>query len=136
MQTNYWNIPKSFMQVEDPKAVINPQSLSICLARNGGWITFGAPNTRLYVSDAQTHVLDGKGYNWKHHFYVNLSGIEVGGKAIPFNFEEDAKYGNQFFLDTGTTLIYFQDQLFKLFVSSFNSFCKSSKNSCGSASQY
>lgn len=69
--------PPTILEIEQQEKRIDGQMFSICVAPDGGALSFGNWNSKLHVSDARTGELDCSDMNWTSQYKVKLSGIDV-----------------------------------------------------------
>ena len=65
-----------------------------------------------------------------------LNTIKINGEDIDYDFEEINAEGGKAFLDSGTTFVYFDFELFTKFKHSISKFCRENKDNCAGNSSY
>ena len=121
--------PPSIIDIEQKERRIKGPAFSICMAHDGGVMNFGNWNSKRHIGPQKW--LDSSRLSWKEQYMVEVGSIEIGGKKLSYDFEAMNSGGGRAFLDTGTTFVYFSQDLFSEWRSKFADFCGQDAKHCG-----
>lgn len=124
------------LEIEYNEKRIASTVFSICLAPNGGVMTLGGMNKDQHLSDSQTTVIDSSKYSWGTQYIVSLDEISIEGEKVSYDFSSMNSGQGSAFLDSGTTLVYFDNELFKQWKTQFVKFCGRDHKNCGGYKTY
>ena len=114
------NSGKSFVSLLFRNKVISKEVFSLCFGQNDGYFSIGEIDTKFHKNNISYVPMI-----WGHNnFYIKLFDMKVGEKKISTkNF--------QIFIDSGTTISYFPNDIFDNILKSFNSHCERKGYNCG-----
>ena len=118
------------MDIEQKEGRITSQIFSICVAPNGGALTFGDWNKALHAPKSKPNEIDCHHMNWMTQYHVRLSNIEIGKADINYNFDRMNSQSSNAFFDTGTTFLYLPSDLMDQFKKGFTDYCGKHKHHC------
>ena len=110
---------KSFITLLYKNKIISRHLFTICFGQNDGYFSIGEIDTTYHKSKIEYVPI----INEQTNFYININKITIGNKNISIN-----KYRG--FIDSGTTISYFPNEIYNIIKSEFNSICRN-KTNCG-----
>ena len=128
--------PPTILDIEKSENRIKNLIFSVCIAKNGGELSFGDWNKNLHLPKAKKKWIDTSDMNWSEQYKVPLTNIKIGDENVNYNFEKMNEDGGKAFFDTGTTFVYFDASLFKKFKHGINNHCQKHKKTCAQKETY
>ena len=113
------NSGKSFISLLYNQKVISNNMFTICFGQKDGYFSIGEIDKTYHKSDIE-YVPFSPG---ESYFYIQINKIEIGGKNITPNYRG--------FIDSGTTISYFPNEIYDEIMKEFNSICNKLKGKCG-----
>ena len=111
---------KSFVSLLYRNNVISKDLFSICLGQKDGYFSIGEIDTQYHKSNISYVPLI-----WGHNnFYIRLHNMQVGDRKIQTN-------NYDIFIDSGTTISYFPNDIYNKIIKMFNSHCDKKGFNCG-----
>ena len=103
---------KSFVTLLFNQKIISKNLFTICFGQNDGYFSIGDIDTSFHNSNIEyVPLIPGES-----NFYVNLNQIRIGKEIIPVN-------NYRGFIDSGTTISYFPNEIYNSIINNFNSIC-------------
>ena len=115
------NSGKSFVTLLFNQKIISKNLFTICFGQNDGYFSIGEIDTSFHNSKIEYVPL----FPGESNFYVQLNQIRIGEEIIPIN-------NYRGFIDSGTTISYFPNEIYDSMINSFKSICNNIPNKkCG-----
>ena len=108
---------------------------SICLGLDGGSFNINDWNSEFHITNEKKIILDLKNYDWSNFIQIPIDNIFIGGEQVNYDFSvyKFSSFSHAF-LDTGTTMTYFPQNLYLKIQNNFDNFCKKENENCFSSS--
>ena len=103
---------KSFVTLLFNQKIISKNLFTICFGQNDGYFSIGDIDTSFHNSNIEYVPL----FPGESNFYVKLNQIKIGKEIIPVNYYRG-------FIDSGTTISYFPNEIYNSIINNFNSIC-------------
>jgi len=114
------NSGRSFVSLMFKYKVIAKELFSICFGQNDGYFSIGEIDTKYHKSNISYVPLI-----WGHNnFYIKIINMKVGNNVVSTN-------NYNIFIDSGTTITYFPNEIYDSVMKNFNKYCKEKGNKCG-----
>ena len=111
---------KSFVTLLYKNKIISKHLFSICLGQNDGYFSIGEIDKTFHKTEIEyVPIIKGE-----TNFYININKIKVGNKDINIK-------GYRGFIDSGTTISYFPNDIYNSIIDAFNSICSKNQTKCG-----
>ena len=111
---------KSFVTLLYNNKIISKHLFSICFGQNDGYFSIGEIDKSYHKTEIEyVPIIKGE-----TNFYININKIKVGNKDINIQHYRG-------FIDSGTTISYFPNEIYNSIVNEFNSICAKNKTKCG-----
>ena len=127
--------PPSSLELQQAQGILSNSVFSLCLAQNGGLLSFGEGNKDKHLTETQK-TLDSSNLKWERQFFLDLVSVKVGEVKVPYEFSELAGSGNGFFLDSGSTFSYLNKDIFQVFTAAITEGCRNIKGGCAGTGRY
>ena len=113
------NGDKSFVTLLYKNKIISKHLFSICLGQNNGYFSIGDIDTSFHKTNVEyIPIIKGE-----KNFYINIPKIQIGEKIINNEYRG--------FIDSGTTISYFPNDLYNAIIDEFKSVCGKKDKKCG-----
>lgn len=129
----YEEIPPTIVDRE--LAAHKKKAFSVCIAENGGWMTFGEGIPQLHSPGSSTGVIEATEDEWKMTYTAALTAIMVNGQPLDYDFASENDAGILAPFDIGTTFVYFPGKLFAEWKRVFVGFCAENGENCGGSTE-
>ena len=113
------NGDKSFVTLLYKNKIISKHLFSICLGQDDGYFSIGDIETSHHKTDIEYIPI----INGEKNFYINIQQIKIGEKIIKNEYRG--------FIDSGTTISYFPNQIYNVLMDEFKSVCGKIGKKCG-----
>lgn len=110
----YYFHPPTILEDENSR----PSVFSICIGKNGGRISLGDWNKDLHRKNGKALWMKNSGSPWRVQYKILLKKVKLEGNLVSetienfLDIDEDPKDINNIFLDSGSTITYFNEKLF------------------------
>jgi hypothetical protein len=115
---------------------LKDSKMSICLGSDGGIMSLGNMNYDLHRRGESLQTIKLNPELWKDQYKINLDLMMVDQEPVQYNFRRLSWQDQQGFFDTGTTLVYFPEELMAKIGQSFTIFCQKEHENCGTYSEF
>ena len=114
------NSGRSFVSLMFKYKVIQKELFSICLGQKDGYFSIGEIDTKYHKSNISYVPLI-----WGHsNFFIKILDMKVGNVVV-------SSKNYNIFIDSGTTITYFPNEIYNSVIDNFKSYCKEKGNKCG-----
>ena len=113
------NGPKSFVTLLYKNKIISKNLFTICLGQKDGYFSIGEIDKTYHKTKIEYVPL----IAGENNFYININKIKVGKTVINNNYRG--------FVDSGTTISYFPNEIYNSIINEFKSECKKYGKKCG-----
>ena len=123
--------PPTILDIELLEGRVKNRNFAVCLAHNGGQLSFGNMNDSLHVGDSDKGVIDCSGADWRTQYHTSITNVKVGDTGLSYDFAKINQLGGLSSFDTGSTFVYLPFDMHTAFVEQFNRYCNSESGNCG-----
>ena len=114
------NSEKNFVSILYRNNIIKENIFSLCLSQDGGYFSLGEIDNKYHLNNEINYINISK----PSYYYINPSSLLINDNEFKIN-------NKHFFVDSGTTLSYFSNDIVKFIIKVFKEHCEKYEKKCG-----
>ena len=97
---------------------------------------FGGWNKNYHLENYDKQLIDCSKKSWDVNYEIEIHNFFINNDKIDFNWQKQRDSGIEASIDTGTTFVYFTDDIMKKFTNYMDKYCLQNKDNCYKSNNY